>query len=145
MSLNLRVSSNQPLEYYIGFLYDLMEINSNLYVNKEINKSAFDSSINSDIPLSIYLKKIIKLADVEISTFHYAIVLLQKFCATTKVFLTKDNCNMLVFTCIFIALKMNEDAIFRDIELAKIGRMSIRRLVKLESELLKALDYKVFM
>lgn len=148
MSLSLymqnMMSSGSTLSSYSNYLEDVIAYNSNINVNKELNKTSFDAAISIHITLDVYLQRIVKLAEVEVATLICAISYMRKFCEEKKIYLLQDNCYLLMFISIVVSLKMNEDCIYSDKDLAKMGGISHKKLILLETYLLEAIDYKLF-
>lgn len=117
-------------------------LNSSLALVND-SKSLFDAKIRGDVSIEAYLKRIVEYTQIEAYTIKYAIKLLERYCEKKSCLLQRKNCFKLLFTCILVSLKLNEDYIFTDKDMASIGGLKLKMLIELEAELLDGLDYKV--
>lgn len=136
----------------IAYVSDISEISNSLEKTIASNsircvnnstESVFDAKMSKKISIKDYLLRIIKYTEIELSTLKYAIMILQKYCLKASVMLLEKNIFKLIFICIIVSLKVNEDCIFSDKDFSLIGGFSLKTLALLELELLETLDYKV--
>lgn len=116
-------------------------IATNQHLERQI--SNFDTKLTREVPIRDYLLRILKYTDIESSTLLYGIVLLKKFCAKASLKMDKKNIIKLLLISISISLKLHEDNIYPDKDMAKIGGISISNLILLEAEFLEVLEYKI--
>lgn len=123
------------LENQIVYNYNHGRINT--------NKTRFDAKLKTEIPLRVYVKNLFENIGMEIVSFQYSVLLIEKYCMNASIYLTKDNCYKLILTAILISLKINEDCVLSDVNYAKMTGIKLACLIKLESNFLETLDYKV--
>lgn len=124
-------------------LGNLMLQNSALIVDNEYIKSNFDGTPKNGISFEMYLQRIVDFTQMEISTLFYATKLLEKYCFKKSFILLHVNSFKLIFVCLIVSLKMNEDCIFRDKDMCKIGGISLKSFIYLETEFLEGLEYNL--
>lgn len=134
--------SYESFESFVNSLEDIINYNKTLLTTYK--ESIYDASNYSHISIKSYMTRVINKCEMELGTFIYAIKLLNKFCFKTKFHLTEKNCYKLIFVCMLEALKMNEDFIFSDEEMARFGCLKLSYMIALEDTFLKALDYDVY-
>jgi hypothetical protein len=96
------------------------------------------------ISIDQYLQRFIQLSEAELSTVIIMIILLERLTYNFKYKITENNIHLLLFTAFVIAVKMNEDKIFNNVDFAEFGGISIKMLYKLEVEFLDKIDFKTF-
>lgn len=111
--------------------------------NTLITKTVFDAKGFKEVSIKEYIQRVVTHSEMEVNTLKYAILLLKKYCAKNNFYLLKDNCFKLILACVIVALKVHEDCIFTDKDMALIGGISLVSLIKIESEILESFDYKV--
>lgn len=107
-------------------------------------KCPFYNKVLPDISLLEYFNRIIKYSKIEISTFLMMSIYIDLFCERNRFLLTKYNVLRMVFSAAMIALKYNEDMIYKDEIYAKIGGVTTDEMLELESHFAIGIDYRVF-
>lgn len=103
----------------------------------------FYSKTAPKIGISDYIKRIVNLSEMEESTFIYGFVLLDAFCNSNNIGLTKFNVYRLTLSALIVALKMNEDYILKSNHYAKIGGLKPEILCELELSFVCGIDFKL--
>lgn len=116
-----------------------------LIVNENVieSKSVFDTKGIKEVSIKEYLQRIVKSTDMEKNTLKYALKLLKNYCKRNNFLLLKGNCFKLIFACCLVSIKIHEDIIYSDKDMALIGGIGLPSLIKIEYELLESFDYKV--
>ena len=131
----------------------LKEISTTLNsIIEESNKNKKNHKDNSlfarqQIPkISIYdyLLRIQKYSGNEDSTIIISLIYIDRICKKRGIVLSKYNIHRLLFTAILIAAKYNEDIIYDIMYYSKIGGVTKKELLILESEFLKLIDFNLF-
>jgi hypothetical protein len=124
---------------------------SNYFSSKSVNnikyKESTDGFLLKKIPsISIeqYLQRLMILTGAELSTIMIMIILLERLTYNFKYKISVNNIHLLLFTAFIIAIKMNEDKIFNNIDFAQYGGINANTLHKLEIEFLNRLEFRTF-
>ena len=110
--------------------------------SKEI--SSLDIFNNDEIPeVSIYkyLERIILYTNIEENTLVSSLIYIDRLC-NKKVPVNKYTIHKLLFTCILIALKVNEDCFYKNNYYSEISGIPLKELNLLEYNLLVLLDFQ---
>ena len=125
----------------------LMEIiqDNKLNVNPcYIKKDCFYSKRIPVMSLEDYLKRIVKYANVEISTLICSVMYIDKMCEKNNYILCFNNIHRLLLTAVVISSKFNEDSHYNNRYYAKIGGITIDEMNDLELLMCSYLDFKIF-
>ena len=96
------------------------------------------------ISLNKYLKRFMKYSKPEPSTLIISLVYIDKICENSNLQLTVFNIHRLVFACLIVAIKYNEDDYYSNEYYAKVGGITLKELNILEYNILILLDFNVF-
>ena len=110
--------------------------------SKEI--SSLDIFNNDEIPeVSIYkyLERIILYTNIEENTLVSSLIYIDRLCIK-NVPVNKFTIHKLLFTCILIALKVNEDCFYKNNYYSEISGIPLKELNLLEYNLLVLLDFQ---
>ena len=101
--------------------------------------SPFTSLSIPSISLSDYLHRIWKYSKIEETSLIIGLIYIDRLCKKKKIILTEFNVHRIVFCCIIIAVKFNEDKYY-----SKIGGMDLKQLNEMEMELLISINFDLF-
>ena len=135
------MESQKKLHYLIPDILAKI-IKANEFSNKTYISSVFDQSIQ-DYDIKEYLKRIIKYSKLERSTLIYALCLIDMLCLKEIILITKRNIHVILLTACVLAVKMNEDVHYRDIDYAWVGKISTKSMFTSESLFAACLDFKL--
>ena len=130
-------SISNILEKYIN-----ISKNINMKISKEF--SLFEVFYNYEIPeISIYkyLQRIILYTNIEENTLVSSLIYIDRLCIK-NVPVNKFTIHKLLFTCILIALKVNEDCFYKNNYYSEISGIPLKELNQLEYNLLILLDFQ---
>ena len=133
----IALSISNILEKYIN-----ISKNINMKISKEF--SLFEVFYNYEIPeISIYkyLQRIILYTNIEENTLVSSLIYIDRLCIK-NVPVNKFTIHKLLFTCILIALKVNEDCFYKNNYYSEISGISLKELNLLEYNLLVLLDFQ---
>ena len=69
---------------------------------------------------------------------------MDRLCKKKKIMLTEFNVHKILFCCIIIAVKFNEDKYYTNKYYSKIGGMDLKHLNEMEMELLISINFDLF-
>mmetsp|Transcript_22711 Transcript_22711/g.31133 ORF Transcript_22711/g.31133 Transcript_22711/m.31133 type:complete len:740 (-) Transcript_22711:255-2474(-) len=104
----------------------------------------FQSSQAPDVTVSGYLVRIQKHSKCSDACFLLALIYIDRLALNKGLKLTVLNIHRLLITCIMVAAKFHDDLFYNNDFYAKLGGLSLTELNKLELELLKLLDFSLF-
>ena len=96
------------------------------------------------ISINKYLKRFMKYSKPEPSTLIISLIYIDKICENSNLQLTMFNIHRLVFACLIVAIKYNEDDYYSNEYYAKVGGITLKELNLLEYNILILLDFNVF-
>lgn len=135
------MESQKKLHYLIPEILAKI-IKTNELNNKTHISSIFDQSIKG-YDIKEYLKRIIKYSKLEKSTLIYALCLIDMLCLKEILVISKKNIHVILLTACVLAVKMNEDVHYRDIDYAWIGKINTKAMFEAESLFAACLDFKL--
>ena len=112
--------------------------------NIKFNLNNFEIKSNPNISLKNYLSRILKYTKPQPSTIIISLILIDKFCETSKINLNKKNIHKIFLTSIIVAIKYNEDEYFTNNYYAKVGGILQKELFNLEYMFLTLLNFNIF-
>ena len=130
-------SISNILEKYIN-----ISKNINLKISKEF--SLFEVFYNYEIPeISIYkyLQRIILYTNIEENTLVSSLIYIDRLCIK-NIPVNIYTIHKLLFSCILIALKVNEDCFYKNNYYSEISGIPLKELNQLEYNLLILLDFQ---
>ena len=96
------------------------------------------------ISINKYVKRFMKYSKPEPSTLIISLIYIDKICENSNLQLTMFNIHRLVFACLIVAIKYNEDDYYSNEYYAKVGGITLKELNLLEYNILILLDFNVF-
>ena len=96
------------------------------------------------ISLNKYLKRFMKYSKPEPSTLIISLIYIDKICENSNLQLTIYNIHRLVFACLIVAIKYNEDDYYSNEYYAKVGGITLKELNILEYNILILLNFDTF-
>ena len=96
------------------------------------------------IPLIEYAARLQKCINSEVTSLICAIIYLDRLCQKNKIKVSPMNVHRMLFVSIVLSVKFNEDEHFSNSTFAKIGGVSVERLVEMEAAYLEGLDFSLF-
>lgn len=130
-------SISNILEKYIN-----ISKNINMKISKEF--SLFEVFYNYEIPeISIYkyLQRIILYTNIEENTLVSSLIYIDRLCIK-NIPVNIYTIHKLLFSCILIALKVNEDCFYKNNYYSEISGIPLKELNQLEYNLLILLDFQ---
>ena len=130
-------SISNILEKYIN-------ISKNINMKKSKEFSLFEVFYNYEIPeISIYkyLQRIILYTNIEENTLVSSLIYIDRLCIK-NIPVNIYTIHKLLFSCILIALKVNEDCFYKNNYYSEISGISLKELNLLEYNLLVLLDFQ---
>lgn len=130
-------SISNILEKYIN-------ISKNINMKKSKEFSLFEVFYNYEIPeISIYkyLQRIILYTNIEENTLVSSLIYIDRLCIK-NIPVNIYTIHKLLFSCILIALKVNEDCFYKNNYYSEISGIPLKELNQLEYNLLILLDFQ---
>ena len=130
-------SISNILEKYIN-------ISKNINMKKSKEFSLFEVFYNYEIPeISIYkyLQRIILYTNIEENTLVSSLIYIDRLCIKNMP-VNIYTIHKLLFSCILIALKVNEDCFYKNNYYSEISGIPLKELNQLEYNLLILLDFQ---
>ena len=115
-----------------------------LDIIKSQEKMSFSSKKVPNISIKDYLKRIQTYSELENSTLIVSLIYIDRICQLGKIVLTSHNIHRILFCAIYLALKYNEDQIYKTDYYAQIAGISIKELNLLENEFVSFIDFNFF-
>lgn len=142
-----RVSPNEPqcleLKDIKGLITALEEIASSpTDERRECREDDFSVGKVPKISIENYFSRILKYCKIEMGTFITMIILLDR--AAEKISLTYYNIHRLILISMISAIKFTCDHVSSLDFYAKVGGITCKEMVAIETSYLKLLDYKLF-
>ena len=69
---------------------------------------------------------------------------MDRLCKKKKIILTEFNVHRILFCCVIITVKFNEDKYYTNKYYSKIGGMDLKQLNEMEMELLISINFDLF-
>lgn len=118
---------------------------SNVANNEQtITETPFTSQYPPQIPIDIYLNRIISYTQIELNTIINSLIYIDRFCTKTNTQLTFLNIHKLLICGILISIKYNEDIIFQMDYYANIFGVSLYELRKLERAFVMDMEFDFY-
>ena len=109
---------------------------------KELVKP-FESKKIPDLSINDYLKRIIKYTNCEINSLIFSLIYLDRICLK-NIDLSPFNIHKFLFATILLAIKTNEDNIYRNSYYSQIAGVTLKELNLMEYNLCIILNYNFF-
>ena len=101
-------------------------------ISNNVNKDIFYLSFIPPISLEIYIKRLVKYSNMDISTLINSIIYIDYFCDKNKYYLTPNNIFRILLSACLLSLKFNEDITVNYKTYAEIAAVSVEDLKNLE-------------
>ena len=111
---------------------------------KSQSKMVFSASEVPEISIKDYLTRISFYSKAEDSTFILALIYIDRLCQNQSIMITEYNIHRILFTCILIGIKYNEDQYYDNNYYGQIAGVTMKELCVLEGELLKVLEFNLY-
>lgn len=112
--------------------------------NHKCPESIFDLAKTPSLSLFAYMTEIIDIWEVERDTLISSLILIDRFGSSGKFIITRKNIFTVFIIALLISLKMHEDTIYSDTDFAKMAKISVSTMSKLEKYFLEKIEYKIF-
>lgn len=106
------------------------------------NVSVFDCKKPPKMSIKDYLTRIVKYSELEASTLIASLIFMDSF-TQAQIPLTKFNVHRLLITSVVVAIKMNEDVIYKNEFYASIGGIKLELLNSMESVFIELLNFRL--
>ena len=119
-------------------------INMNSKYNDQqkcLENDIFTPRILPTISILDYLNRIVIFSNIEENTLISALIYIDTVAKIKKI--SQFNVYKILFAAVLVALKFNEDEIYKNNYYAQIAGVSIEELLILENEFLKLIDFKL--
>ena len=134
----------QCLLHKIGGLFTkIVEENKSLKGIEE-NSDEFQGIKVPKIQVHEYILRLSYYFKFEKSTIIIAIIYMDRFCLKNQVKIKYQNFYRLFLTAIVLAIKYNEDVLFKNLVYSRIGGVSIKNLNNLEALFCEKIDYLLY-
>ena len=125
-------------------LKELMEENGQKNNIKKNYRDIFYLSKIPSISLDDYIRRLVKMTKMEISSLIISIMYIDRFCDKYKYVLNMYNIYKIVLATCLISIKYNEDNFIGTKQYSEIVGVTIRDLNILEYQMFVLLDYNLF-
>ena len=115
-----------------------------LDIIKSQEKMSFSSKKVPNISIKDYLKRIQTYSELENSTLIVSLIYIDRICQLGNIVLTSHNIHRILFCAIYLALKYNEDQIYKTDYYAQIAGISIKELNLIENEFVSLINFNFF-
>ena len=134
----------QIVQSIISVLTELIEINQKNInqMNLTQDDDIFNSKSIPNISIYDYIIRIIEYSDVEENTLILSLIYIDIIAKIKKI--TKYNIHKFLITSILIALKYNEDKIYKNDYYSQIGGINNEELMQLELNFLVFIDFNIY-
>lgn len=139
------VNPSSLLESISSTLSKLIEKTSKKYHNiKKINlNSIFNCTLVPQISLYDYLSRIVKYTNIEQSTLILSLIYIDRIC-NKNFYINEHNIHKLLFASILVSIKYNEDCFYKNNYYSQIAGVSVKELLRMESDFLALIDFTLF-
>jgi len=138
--LNEAYKNKKILNKISEILNDVLEDNKKIKCSPEVSEHhkrlAFYSTIPASVSIGGYIERITKYTHCEESTLISALIYIDRMCEINNIYLMQGNIHRIVFTCIILAIKYNEDDYYTNNYYSKVGGIIVKEFNLLEYELL---------
>ncbi len=114
--------------------------------NKDKGKSkpsVFDCTYEVSMSFEDYFIRLVELSEIESNTLIYAFMLIDLITENNKVIISNVNIHKLVFTSIYVSMKLLEDEIYNEKHFAIASGIEPEEIALLEKEFLDKLNYSI--
>ena len=141
--LNL-LTSEQVISYISNYIVNLLIKNKDKIKRniKDLNDPLYSNKIPM-IKIEDYFIRLFKYSQMEISTLILSFIYIKRFIDKENFIIAFNNIFRLIISCTLLAIKFNENRIFKNIIYAKIGGIKIEDLNILEFNVFNRLDFNL--
>ena len=141
--LNL-LTSEQIISYISNYVVNLLIKNKDKIKRniKDLNDPLYSNKIPM-IKIEDYFIRLFKYSQMEISTLILSFIYIKRFIDKENFIIAFNNIFRLIISCTLLAIKFNENRIFKNIIYAKIGGIKIEDLNILEFNVFNRLDFNL--
>ena len=141
--LNL-LTSEQVISYISNYIVNLLIKNKDKIKRniKDLNDPLYSNKIPM-IKIEDYFIRLFKYSQMEISTLILSFIYIKRFIDKENFIIAFNNIFRLIISCTLLAIKFNENRIFKNIIYAKIGGIEIEDLNILEFNVFNRLDFNL--
>jgi len=140
--------NNQLLTTIGKILADVLEDNKKMKTAAETleqhRRLSFHSNVAASLSITAYIQRIAKYTHCEESTLISALILIDRMCEMNNFYLMEQNIHRIVLSSIVLAIKYNEDDYYTNAYYSKVGGIVVKEMNLLEFDLLKYLEYSLF-
>ena len=115
-----------------------------LDIIKSQEKMSFSSKTIPNISIKDYLKRIQTYTELENNTLILSLIYIDRICQMGNIVLTPHNIHRILFCAIYLALKYNEDQIYKTDYYAQIAGISVKELNLIENEFVSFIEFNFF-
>lgn len=132
----------------IDFISDniVNKINKNLKKFPNASRNPKDILYSENVPkisISNFFKRIVKYTRIEDSTLIAIVIYLKRFLKKSKLMICHNNIYNCILGLTVLAIKYNENVMFKNDYYAQIGGLDVKDLDQYEYYLFRKLDYKL--
>lgn len=109
-----------------------------------LDSDPFSKKIVPSITVSDYLERIKKYTKIEKGTLILAMIYIDRICNLNRIILSPYNIHRILLGCCLVALKYNEDVIFKNIFYAKVAGVSLKEINAIELYTLSFLSFNLY-
>ena len=141
--LNL-LTSEQVISYISNYIVSLLIKNKDKIKRniKDLNDPLYSNKIPM-IKIEDYFIRLFKYSQMEISTLILSFIYIKRFIDKENFIIAFNNIFRLIISCTLLAIKFNENRIFKNIIYARIGGIEIEDLNILEFNVFNRLDFNL--
>ena len=141
--LNL-LTSEQVISYISNYIVNLLIKNKDKIKRniKDLNDPLYSNKIPM-IKIEDYFIRLFKYSQMEISTLILSFIYIKRFIDKENFIIAFNNIFRLIISCTLLAIKFNENRIFKNIIYARIGGIEIEDLNILEFNVFNRLDFNL--
>ena len=141
--LNL-LTSEQVISYISNYIVNLLIKNKDKIKRniKDLNDPLYSNKIPM-IKIEDYFIRLFKYSQMEISTLILSFIYIKRFIDKENFIIAFNNIFRLIISCTLLAIKFNENRIFKNIIYARIGGIDIEDLNILEFNVFNRLDFNL--
>ena len=132
-----------------NILSEIMEEEEKLNNNHKfttINRSVdiFAGKRDPSISIHEYYERLIKYTKLENFTLIISLIYLDRIFEMDNVVIKIINAHRLILASVFLAIKFNEDDLYDNKFYARVGRVKLEELLKIEETYLQKINYSLF-
>ena len=126
----------------LKILIEKSAFNSNIKVKQSVTE-IFNSLIIPQISIYDYLKRIIMYSNIEENTLISSLIYIDRLCIK-NVNLNKYSIHKILFSCILLSIKTNEDNFYKNDYYSEISGIPLKQLNFIEYNLLVIFNFETY-